>query len=187
MFLQPTATRKQTQTVVMVGIGAILYGFLSYLTQFITVEGGSLRPAIVVLTLWGALYGRLAGFFVGMLGALINDLLSMDVWLHWDIGNGIIGWFAGLAYHMKEFDLRRGRIRGVHYCRIAGYGLLGNYIGLTAPALADLLLQTPGIDVIGWAIMPATVNAIWVCTLGLLVIAALAHRNASQPSIDPDP
>jgi energy-coupling factor transport system substrate-specific component len=184
MFQQPNLAQKKPKTVVMIGMGAILYGFLSYLTQFIMVDGGSLRPAIVVLTLWGALYGPLAGFFAGMLGALINDLLSMDVWLHWDIGNGIIGWFAGLAYHLKDFDLRKGRIRGVHYCWIAGYGLLGNYIGLTASALADVLLQTPGTDVIGWAIVPATVNAIWVCTLGLLVIAALAHRNASQSPMD---
>ncbi|MBO8163491.1 MAG: ECF-type riboflavin transporter substrate-binding protein [Brevibacillus sp.] len=174
-----------TKTVVVIGIGAVLYGLLSYVTNFIPVGGNSLRPAIALLTLMGAMFGPLVGFFAGTFGAMINDLFSGQIWLHWNIGNGIIGMFAGFVYLMKDFDLSRGQVTKSHYAWIVVYGLLGNLIGLTAAALVDVAMGVSfDLAVWGWAVVPALVNAAWVATLGLLLVAAFARRNSSKIDLE---
>ncbi|UFJ39485.1 ECF-type riboflavin transporter substrate-binding protein [Brevibacillus humidisoli] len=174
-----------TKTVVVIGIGAVLYGLLSYVTNFVPVAGNSLRPAISVLTLIGAMFGPLVGFFVGTFGAMINDLFSGQIWLHWNIGNGIIGIFAGLVFLMKDFDVNRGQVRTKHYLWVVLYGLVGNIVGLTAAALVDVAMGTPfATAVVSWAIVPALVNVVWVATLGLLLIAAFARRKSGHTDLE---
>jgi len=52
--------------------------------------------------------------------------------------------------------------------------------------LIDIVIESPDLDVVGWALVPATVNALWVVTLGLLVLRAVAERNAQPQLKDSD-
>lgn len=169
---------KQSIRAMIVGI--LLYGLTSYLTAMVPVDGSSLRPAVVILTVFGALYGPYVGFFAGTLGALINDLLARDVWYHWILGNGLIGLFSGLPYFLKGFHPLQGMARKIHYVLVAACGIAGNYLGLLTAVSIDLVIGTPGTDVISWALVPATVNALWVITLGILLLWAIVERSANQ-------
>jgi len=183
---KPSAFSFNKQTFRMILISSFLYGFCCYLTTTIPIEGSSLRPAVVVLTIFGALYGPVVGFLAGFIGSYVSDLLLMDVWIHWNLGNGLIGLFSGLPYFLKNFQPYEGRVKGIHYLWVAIWGIVGNYVGCFSAVLIDIVIESPDLDVVGWALVPATVNALWVVTLGLLVLRAVAERNVQSQLKDAD-
>src|SRR5215831_1691416 len=98
---QPNIWAVGVRQVVYMALGAALYGGLSYLTNFLqlpSVGNVSIRPAIVIPLFFGAVFGPIVGLITGGLGNFLGDLISgYGVYLNWDIGNGLIGFFAGLA------------------------------------------------------------------------------------------
>lgn len=91
-----------TREVVYMGIGAALYGVLSWLfngTVFAvpSVSQVALRPGIVIPILFGYLFGPVVGFFTGVVGNTLGDLLSGWVSPQWSFGNGLIGLVAGMV------------------------------------------------------------------------------------------
>ena len=87
--------------IVFMALGAALYGGLSYVTNVLQLPSAgnvSFRPAIVIPLFFGAVFGPWVGLFVGGVGNLIGDYISgYGVYWNWDIGNGLIGFVAGLA------------------------------------------------------------------------------------------
>jgi uncharacterized membrane protein len=91
-----------TREVVYMGIGAALYGVLSFIfngTVFAvpSVSQVALRPGIAIPVLFGYLFGPVVGFFTGLVGNTIGDLLSGWVSPQWSFGNGLIGLVAGMV------------------------------------------------------------------------------------------
>jgi energy-coupling factor transport system substrate-specific component len=87
--------------IVYMALGAALYGGLSWATNILQLPGASnvsLRPAIVIPLFFGAVFGPWVGLFTGGVGNLIGDYISgYGVFWNWDVGNGLIGFIAGLA------------------------------------------------------------------------------------------
>src|SRR2546427_10642965 len=87
--------------VVFMALGAALYAGVSYATNSLQLPGASnvsLRPGIVIPVFFGAVFGPWVGLFTGGVGNLINDLISgYGFYWNWDVGNGLIGFIAGLA------------------------------------------------------------------------------------------
>ncbi|MEJ8547500.1 ECF transporter S component [Brevibacillus borstelensis] len=179
MDFRPTITRK-AERVRVIGLGVILYGFLSYITDYIPIAGSSLRPAIVILTIAGACFGPLTGFLLGAFGTLLTDVLSGQLWISWIIGNGVIGLFSGFASLHKEFDLNSGKMSQSHYVWLALWGISGNLIGLAGAAFFDILTGSPDVSILHWAIVPAAVNSLWILLLGLPIITAIVKRKAED-------
>src|SRR5439155_24375146 len=90
--------------IVYMALGAALYGGLSYLTNFIQLPSAgnvSFRPAIVIPLFFGADLGPWVGLFTGGIGNLIGDYISgYGVFWNLDVGNGLIGFIAGLAIYL---------------------------------------------------------------------------------------
>jgi uncharacterized membrane protein len=96
-----------TREVVYMGIGAALYGVLSWLfngTVFAvpSVSQVALRPGIAIPILFGYLFGPVVGFFTGVVGNTIGDLLSGWVSPQWSFGNGLIGLVAGMVFFFGD-------------------------------------------------------------------------------------
>jgi energy-coupling factor transport system substrate-specific component len=83
-------------------IGAALYGVLGWATSFLRIPGPfntSIRPAVAIPMFFGAVFGPWVGFFSGMVGNIIIDLLSgYGFSWNWSLGNGLLGLIAGLAF-----------------------------------------------------------------------------------------
>lgn len=63
-------------------------------------------------TIWifGVLFGPVVGFFVGGLGNIIGDLISLhNFYWNWDLGNALIGLIIGLVviYTSGRYRTRR--------------------------------------------------------------------------------
>jgi hypothetical protein len=86
-------------------IGVVIYGVLIYIANTSSIfaisaaSQVSLRPAVVVPILIGFFFGPAAGFLAGVGGNVLGDLLpGFGVYPQWDMGNGLIGLVAGLAF-----------------------------------------------------------------------------------------
>ena len=100
---QNAAWTVGTREVVYMGIGAALYGVLSWIfngTVFAvpSVSQVAVRPGIAIPVLFGYLFGPVVGFFTGLVGNTIGDLLSGWVSPQWSFGNGLIGLIAGMVF-----------------------------------------------------------------------------------------
>lgn len=97
-----------TREVVWMAIGAALYAVFSWLfngTVFVvpSLSQVSLRPAIAIPMFFGYAFGPVVGFFTGAVGNMFGDALTgFGLSPQWSIGNGLVGFIAGLAMLFKD-------------------------------------------------------------------------------------
>lgn len=97
-----------TRQVVWMAIGAALYAVFSWLfngTVFVvpSVSQVALRPAIAIPMFFGYAFGPVVGFFTGAVGNMFGDALTgFGLSPQWSIGNGLVGFIAGLAFLFKD-------------------------------------------------------------------------------------
>ncbi len=100
-----------TREVVMMAIGAVLYGIFSWATNVIqlpSVSFVSLRPAVAIPIFMGLAFGPVVGFFSGAVGNIIGDALTgWGVFPVWDLGNGLMGMIPGLILAWETQRERR--------------------------------------------------------------------------------
>jgi uncharacterized membrane protein len=102
-----------TRDVVMMAIGAGLYGVLSWIFNIVPVPSVSLvslRPVVAIPIFFGFAFGPAVGFFTGAFGNVLGDALTgWGVFPVWDIGNGLMGLVPGLAGMYIAGRVRGGR------------------------------------------------------------------------------
>ena len=97
-----------TRQVVWMAIGAALYAVFSWLfngTVFVvpSLSQVSLRPAIAIPMFFGYAFGPVVGFFSGAVGNIFGDALTgFGLSPQWSIGNGLVGFVAGLWMLFKD-------------------------------------------------------------------------------------
>ncbi|HUV15204.1 MAG TPA: ECF transporter S component [Pelolinea sp.] len=113
-FLVYMATSKHkmwevgTREVVYMAIGAALYAIFSYIfngTVFVvpSVSQVSLRPAIAIPMFFGYAFGPVVGLFTGAVGNMFGDALTgFGLSPQWSVGNGLVGFVAGLSWLFSE-------------------------------------------------------------------------------------
>lgn len=163
--------------IVFMALGAALYAGVSYATNTLQLPGASnvsLRPGIVIPVFFGAVFGPWVGLFTGGVGNLINDLLTGPIYWNWDVGNGLIGFIAGLAMFLTW-----GRYRSARNIAIAEvFGVVGIIIGLAFAAYSDIWVSalTPAAATTT-EFVPATVPDI-ILSVILLPILLVAYNAA---------
>ncbi|MFZ1042196.1 MAG: ECF transporter S component [Anaerolineales bacterium] len=97
-----------THEVVWMAIGAALYAVFSWLfngTVFVvpSLSQVALRPAIAIPMFFGYAFGPVVGFFSGAVGNIFGDALTgFGLSPQWSIGNGLVGFIAGMAMLFKD-------------------------------------------------------------------------------------
>jgi uncharacterized membrane protein len=97
-----------TRQVVWMAIGAALYAVFSYLfngTVFAvpSLSQVALRPAVAIPMFFGYAFGPVVGFFTGAVGNMFGDALTgFGLSPQWSIGNGLLGFVAGLSALFKD-------------------------------------------------------------------------------------
>lgn len=91
-----------TRQVVWMAIGAALYAVFSWLfngSVFVvpSLSQVALRPAVAIPMFFGYAFGPIVGFFTGAVGNTFGDALTgFGLSPQWSIGNGLIGFIAGM-------------------------------------------------------------------------------------------
>ncbi len=149
-----------TREVVMMAIGAVLYGIFSWATnvfQLPSVSFVSLRPAVAIPIFMGLAFGPVVGFFSGAVGNIIGDALTgWGVFPVWDLGNGLMGMIPGLILAWKTTEERR---RVTERMLVVVAGLMVLFVVLT--------VAFPGVEH-PWA---GTTAGQWTPVLLILLVA----------------
>ena len=97
-----------TREVVWMAIGASLYAVFSWLfngSVFLvpSLSQVAIRPAIAIPMFFGYAFGPWVGFFTGAVGNMFGDALTgFGLSPQWSIGNGLVGFIAGLVLLFKD-------------------------------------------------------------------------------------
>jgi uncharacterized membrane protein len=170
LFAEAEMFQVGTREVVMMAIGAGLYGVLSWIFNIIPVPSVSLvalRPVVAIPIFFGFAFGPAVGFFTGAFGNVLGDALTgWGVFPVWDIGNGLMGLVPGLA-GMYIVGKLRGGVRVLLWISAAVLAL-SVILPLVSPNIID-----------PWTGETANFGAWWYIMLVVLVVMlgmALAPR-----------
>jgi uncharacterized membrane protein len=170
LFAEADMFKIGTRDVVMMAIGAALYGVLSWVFNIVPVPSVSLvslRPVVAIPIFFGFAFGPAVGFFTGAFGNVLGDALTgWGVFPVWDIGNGLMGLIPGLA-GMYLMGRTRGQTRLLLWISAAVLAL-GVLLPLISPNISDPFSGEP-----------ANFGAWWYVTLVVLIAMlgmALAPR-----------
>lgn len=180
--MKASIRKWSAKTVVTIGAGAVLYGATSWIGIPI-VEDTHLRPAIALLTIFGALFGPVIGFIVGLVGHVLHDYLTGGtVWWGWALSSGITAAFMGLVYLSKDFDPHKGQIRKKHILQLLIYGLIGIFTSLVFSGLFDIFIMGEPNDKIVFVqtLTAGLANSFVFIVLGIPAVWAYANRDRSH-------
>ncbi|GAB4502907.1 MAG: hypothetical protein Fur0035_24650 [Anaerolineales bacterium] len=140
-----------TREVVYMAIGAALYAIFSYLfngTVFAvpSLSQVALRPAIAIPMFFGYAFGPVVGFFSGAVGNMFGDALTgFGLSPQWSIGNGLVGFVAGLV---ALFANKKQSMNTVLYVS-AGLALLATVLYFMNQSQANLNFYDPENNIFG--------------------------------------
>jgi uncharacterized membrane protein len=140
-----------TREVVYMAIGAALYALFSWLfngTVFVVpaISQVALRPAIAIPMFFGYAFGPVVGLFTGAIGNMFGDALTgFGLFPQWSLGNGLIGFVAGLA------NLFPDKKKSLNNVLIAGGVLaaLALVLYILNPGAPNLLFFDPDNNIFG--------------------------------------
>ena len=169
-----------TRQVVYMAIGAALFAIFSYLfngTVFVvpSVSQVALRPAIAIPMFFGYAFGPVVGFFTGAVGNMFGDALTgFGLSPQWSVGNGLVGFIAGLAWLFKEKKTGLNTVLGISAILVAAITLLYVF----NPGTANSMFFDPANNVFGDS--PITIAAgvsILVGFIIVLLVRVLFRKN----------
>lgn len=159
-----------TRQVVYMAIGAALFAIFSYLfngTVFVvpSVSQVALRPAIAIPMFFGYAFGPVVGFFTGAVGNMFGDALTgFGLSPQWSIGNGLVGFIAGLAWLFADKKRGLNTVLIISAVLVAGITLLY----LLNPNTANGMFFDPANNIFGDA--PITIWAGISVVIGFVIV-----------------
>ncbi|WP_108649586.1 ECF-type riboflavin transporter substrate-binding protein [Dongshaea marina] len=130
-----------TKTVVIIGIGAALYGVLG-LVGIPIGPNSELKPAMAILTIFSVMFGPGVGFLVGFIGHILTDMLAgWGLWWNWELSSGILGFFIGLIAVFPGFSVKLGHYSRWHILFLSLLTVVGNFAAYFFAGGCDVLLM----------------------------------------------
>lgn len=174
-----------TREVVMMAIGAVLYGIFAWATNVIqlpSVSFVSLRPAVAIPIFFGLAFGPVVGFFAGAVGNILGDAITgWGVYPVWDLGNGLMGMIPGLVWAFEDRQKVTDRLLVIVGGLLLLFTILsfafpnvehpwdGTTVGQWAPVLLILLVGVVALARFGLRSRPSLAAAVVWGALGVIV------------------
>jgi energy-coupling factor transport system substrate-specific component len=173
------------KTVVATGIGAALFFVLM---RFVAIPVGfapniNLQLAPAVLVTFAAIFGPVAGLFIGFIGHALVDLTWGGVWWSWVIADGIFGLLNGVfwkIHNIEEGDFGVKKVVVFNIIQILANVIV--WIGI-APTLDILIYQEPAEKVYLQGVSAAVVNSIVVLILGTILALGYSKTRTKAGSL----
>ena len=130
-----------TKTVVTIGIAGALYGVLGFV-GFPIGPNTYIKPAVAILTIFGALFGPVVGFLAGFIGHAITDMIAgWGIWWGWVMSSALMGLFMGLIYTYSDFSVKDGIANKKHVAYMVVTGLIGIVIAFIFAGSFDIFVM----------------------------------------------
>lgn len=177
-----------TKTVVVIAIGAALFGVLMNFGGITVFSNTKLTAAMIIPVIVGAMYGPVPAFVACLVGNTIADLIGgWGFWFDWAIGNGILGFIVGLL-PLYGARINDGVFKTKHAVIYAVLCILGNALafGLVTPIFTTLFYGGELEVTLVQALIGGIGNSAVLIIIGIPIITALALRNARSSNLKID-
>ncbi|MDR2783363.1 MAG: ECF-type riboflavin transporter substrate-binding protein [Treponema sp.] len=172
------------KTVVAIGIGAAI---MFVLMRFVAIPSGipntnlNLSPAIVAV--FAAVFGPLAGLFIGFIGHTLTDLTWGSPWWSWIIADAIFGLLIGIFW--KFFKVEEGKFALPQVLIFNLTQILANAVAwvVIAPTLDILIYQEPSDKVIVQGAVASALNAGVILTIGTILLLGYSRTRIKAGSL----
>lgn len=174
-----------TRDVVAIGIGAALYGVLSFISIPVGPDS-SFRIALALLTIFGAIFGPVVGFLAGFIGHSLNDALTYGtVWWTWTFISASVGFFSGLIKLDKNFDVLGGKMNKLQTAKLYILTYAGLLVGLALAFIGDIVLygSTPNKEWLQIGLVGGT-DVVVIAVISIPVVAAIAKIRSKGTSLE---
>ncbi|MDR2481417.1 MAG: ECF-type riboflavin transporter substrate-binding protein [Spirochaetaceae bacterium] len=172
------------RTVVAAGIGAAVFFVLM---RFIALPSGipntNINLSAAVLSLFAAVFGPVAGFFIGFIGHALTDLTWGGVWWSWVIADALAGLFIG--FFKKVYRIEAGGFT-IKRCIIFNFvQIVSNFIVWTgvAPTLDIVIYSEPANKVYLQGLVAAGMNSAVILILGTLLAFGYSRTRIKAGSL----
>ena len=172
-----------TRQVVWMAIGAALYAVFSWLfngTVFVvpSLSQVSLRPAIAIPMFFGYAFGPVVGFFSGAVGNMFGDALTgFGLSPQWSIGNGLVGFVAGLWMLFKN---RKQSMNTILWTGVV-LSVLAGLLYFLNPTISNLNYYNPANDTFGETQISLLAGI--SILIGLILVLAVRFGFASNEDV----
>ncbi len=176
------------KTIVAIGLGTAVYVILSRFASVPTpIPNTNIATCYGFLALIAVIFGPVAGFFVGLLGHALTDLIFYgSPWWSWVIPSSLIGLGVGLlSYRFKIADGEFGTKDIITFNIIQA---IANAVAwfLVAPTLDILIYAEPADKVYTQGIVAGISNIVTVAIIGTLLILAYVKTIPKTGSLKKD-
>ncbi|QQO09278.1 ECF-type riboflavin transporter substrate-binding protein [Breznakiella homolactica] len=173
------------RTMVAIGIGAAI---MFVLMRFVAIPSGvpntNLNLAAAILTLFAAIFGPVAGFFIGLIGHTLVDLTwGFGIWWSWVIADALYGLLIGLFWKLYKIEEGEFGLKNIIIFNIIQ--ILANLIVwvAVAPTLDILIYQEPANKVYLQGLTAAGLNSAVVLILGTILAATYSRTRVKAGSL----
>ncbi|MHC1692039.1 MAG: ECF-type riboflavin transporter substrate-binding protein [Sphaerochaetaceae bacterium] len=174
-----------TKTIVVMGIGAALFGVLMNYGSIPVFSNTKLTTAMLVPVIVGSMFGPIPAFITCTIGNTIADLIGgWGFWFDWSIGNGVLGFLVGLLplYGAKIDEGIFTARQAVVYAIIC---ILGNALafGVVTPLLTVAFYGGELNITFMQALTGGLSNILILTVIGIPLLFLLAKRNARNTNL----
>lgn len=169
---------KNVKTILTILIGSVFYALLSFI-QIPLGANVHFRISIALLTIMGAFFGPLVGFFVGFIGHFLHDFLSQEgIWWSWTLLSGILGLTQGIIFNDKSFDIKTGIIKKIHVSKMYSYTFIGIVIASVIVLVGDVFIFGHEMQLVLLKLLIANLsNFFVVAIIGIPVVLLIGMQN----------
>ena len=173
------------KTIVAIGIGEALFFVLG---RFVAIPSPIPNVTICIqyglLAFMAALFGPIAGFFIGLIGHFLIDLSwGWGVWWSWVITSAIFGFFMGLLGNRTRLAFGQFGKKGLLNFNVAQ--VIGHLVGwaVIAPVLDIIIYAEPANKVFVQGLVSAASNIVTTAIIGSLLCYAWAAAIPDKGSL----
>lgn len=173
------------KTIVAIGIGAALFFVCG---RFVSIPSPVPNTNITiqygVLAFMSALFGPIAGLFIGFIGhALIDASYGWGIWWSWVIASGVFGLVTGLLF--KNIKLDEGVFTGKDALKFNIFQILTHILcwGVVAPVLDIVIYQEPVEKLFAQGLLSGIANSITTAIVGTILCVAYAKAKPGKASL----
>ncbi len=175
------------RVVVAIGIGsAIMFVLMRFVALPSGVPNTNLNLASAILTLFAAVFGPVAGLFIGLIGHALTDLTWGSFWWSWIIADAAYGLFIGLFRNFFKIEDGEFKFRNAVVFNVVQ--ILSNIAAwvLIAPTLDILMYGEPANKVFIQGLTAAGLNSSVILILGTLLAFGYSKTRTKAGSLHVD-
>ncbi|MDR2193613.1 MAG: ECF-type riboflavin transporter substrate-binding protein [Treponema sp.] len=172
------------KTVVAIGIGSAI---MFVLMRFVALPSGipntnfNLSPAIVAV--FAAIFGPVAGLFIGFIGHTLTDLTWGSPWWSWIIADALFGFLIGIFWKLYKVDEGAFTLPKVLIFNIVQIFANAAAWIIVAPLLDILIYQEPSDKVFVQGAVAGALNAAVVLILGTILLVGYSRTRVKAGSL----